>query len=95
MLDTQEQEEQGWEYWLSGHDFILNWFGGYWNQNPFEANHVTRRPSLKHLSGRLGIGFFAQKDRVAIFIVTFFPIQNYTSDTSWVFHSLCLNYTIF
>ncbi len=28
MLDTQEQEEQGWEYWLNGHDFILNWFGG-------------------------------------------------------------------
>ncbi len=100
MLDTQEQEEQRWEYWLSGHDFILNWLRGYLNQSPFKANHVTRRPSLKRLSGRLGIGSFAQKGGLRsierpYWVLHFFPIQNYTSDTSSHVFSLCLNDTIF
>ncbi len=32
----------------------------------------------------------ASCDRAAILTVAFFPIQNYTSDMSWVFYSLCL-----
>ncbi len=32
----------------------------------------------------------ASCDRAAILSVAFFPIQNYTSDMSWVFYSLCL-----
>ncbi len=35
----------------------------------------------------------ASCDWAAILSVAFFPIQNYTSDMSWVFYSLCWNWT--
>ncbi len=137
---------------MSIYRHLLHFFLLLWKRQvlllPFKASHVTRRPSLKRLSGMqvqllslcmekhkilpncslnlpLNVTFeitndirqqlyhkccffcsnsvikslFLRRDQPeggascdwsAILSVTLFPIQNYTSDTSCVFYSLCL-----